>query len=284
MKRGYAESRLGQIHFAAAGASDNPPLVLLPQGGRTWRMFASLAVQLADTYRLYALDYPGSGLSDPLPEGATFEEIAAAFIDVLDSLGIDRTSVYGLHTGNKIAAAMAAGFPTRVTKVVLAGQSHSLVPTNERRAATVGRTRRKLLDATDAREQALVHWADLFSVVSALWWREDLMRHIAEAGARRNTITRATDELLASESVPTLYRANFKYDLQRDLARITAPTLVLEIATPGEDHSIGRQGPGLLSMIPSAELVTLEASDYHGITLEDRAPEVAAILRGFLSR
>lgn len=280
MRRGYADSRTGQIHVVSAG-NEGPPLVLLPQGGRTSRMYTGLMTHLDRDYRLFALDYPGSGLSDPLPEGARFEDIAAAFIDAMDALGLDNAFLYGLHTGNKIGAAMAANWPDRFSKIVLAGQSHSLVPNQAQRLGSVGRKRRKLLEATDARESALVQWADLFSIVSTLWWREDLMRNIADPAARRDALTRATDELLASESIPILYTANFAYDLQRDLERITAPTLVVEIATPEEDRQFGRQGPTLLSIMRGAELVTLEEADFHGITLENRAAEVADILRGF---
>lgn len=280
MRRGYADTRLGQLHYATAG--HGRPLVLLPQGGRTWRMYEGFARALAADYRTIAIDFPGSGGSDPLPAGTTFEAIAGAVVDMLDGLAIETALVYGVHTGNKVAAALAANHPSRVAKVVLAGQTHSIVPHNDRRAQTVGRTRRKLLHEADAREQALVHWADVFNVVSTAWWREGLMRDIGNPALRAQAMLKAVDEIGSADSMQNLYRANFAFDLHGAYARITVPTLVLEIATPSEDRLIGRQGPAILEIIKDAQLATIEEADYHGITLEDHADEVARILRGFL--
>ncbi len=280
MRRGYADTRLGQLHYATAGAG--PVLVLLPQGGRTWRMFADLAQALAGELRTIAVDYPGSGGSDPLGADATFEDIAGAVVDLLDSLHIEQAFVYGIHTGNKIAAAIASGWPARVRKVILAGQTHSIVPDNTRRAQTVGKTRRKLLHEADARERALVHWADVFNVVTGAWWREDVVRDIANPAVRELASRKARDEIDTAESMPALYRANYAFDLEGAYMRIATPALVLEIATPLEDRTIGRQGEAVLALVRGAKLETLETEDYHGITLEDRAEDLAAILRRHL--
>lgn len=245
-------------------------------------MYGALATALSSDYAVYAIDYPGTGGSDPLPAGTTFEAIAAACIDVLDDLDLQAASVYGLYTGNKIAAAMAAGWPARIKKVVLAGQSHSLVPNNAKRSETVGRSRRTLLNATDDREAALIQWADVFSRVSDVWWAEDMMKHLVDRSARREAIDVAVDAMLSAESMTDLYSANFAYDLQQDLERIIIPTLILEIATPSEDRLIGRQGPLLRSLVRGSNLVTLEEADGHGNTLQHRALEVAAIVRTFL--
>ena len=281
MKRGYADTRLGQIHYATAGDVGGKPLVLLPKTARTWRMFAGLAAQLSAEYRIFALDYPGTGSSDPLPPGTTFETVAAACIDFLDEVGVPATCVYGLLTGNKIAAAMAAEWPARVRKVVLAGQSHSLVPDMKTRTGTVGKTRRQPA-TVDAREVALIRWAETFNKITAMWWSTNATLTVADEGSRRHTIDRVVEELLTAESIPELYRANHTYDLQRDLERITVPTLILEIATPSEDRLIGRQGALLQSLVRGSRLITLEEPDFHGITLEDRVEDLAAILRGFL--
>jgi pimeloyl-ACP methyl ester carboxylesterase len=280
MRRSYADTRLGQLHFATAGTG--APLVLLPQGGRSWPMFAELARELAGEYRTLAIDLPGSGASDPLPPGTTFEDIAGAIVDLLDGLGLPRAFVYGVHTGNKIAAALAGGWPDRVAKVVLAGQSHSIVPGNDRRAQTVGKTRRKLLEGADARETALVQWADIYNVISSEWWREALVRDPADRALRARAMLKAGDEIAAADGMLDLYRANFAFDLEGAYRRIRVPTLVLEIATPGEDRLIGRQGPAVVALIPGATLETIENEDFHGITLEYRSADLARILRRFL--
>jgi hypothetical protein len=168
-----------------------------------------------------------------------------------------------------------------VTGVVLAGQSHSLVPDNVRRGQTVGRTRNKLLREADAREQALVHWADVYSVISDAWWQESLMRDIANPDLRTGAMRKAVDEIESADSMPYLYRANFAFDLAGAYARIAVPALVVEIATPGEDHSIGRQGAAVQAVLRGAALETIGEMDFHGITLEKNTAQLAPILRRF---
>jgi pimeloyl-ACP methyl ester carboxylesterase len=87
----------------------------------------------------------------------------------------------------------------------------------------------------------------------------------------------AVDEIEA-EGTAGLYAANFAYDLGRDFARITVPTLILEIATPGEDRTIGRQGPEVQRLILGATLRTIIEPFGHTLTLENRARDLADIL------
>ena len=281
MHKAYASTHMGQIHYASIG--QGPPLIMLCQSSRSSAMFTNLATDLADDFSCFAIDYPGSGASDPLPEDATLEDIALCMVDFLDDNGIDKTHVYGIHTGNKIGAALAAYSPQRIHKAVLAGQSHSLVADNERRLHTVGKTRRKLLSATDERESTLVHWADIFNEINKYWWDEHLVRNLTNTHLRNWTQQRVADEILSANSMPDLYRANYAFDLKTAFSRITVPTLIVEIQTPSEDHYIGRQGPTLLELIPGSKLHTIDEKDFFGITLEHRHQDVAVILRQFLN-
>ncbi|MGE3703077.1 MAG: alpha/beta fold hydrolase [Hyphomicrobiaceae bacterium] len=283
MRRSYLDTRLGQVHCASTGSPAAQPVVLLPQAGRSWTMHSALMAELSDTYRVHAIDFPGSGGSDVLPSSATIEDIAGAVVDVMDGLSIDRAFLYGLHAGNKVGAALAAAYPVRVRKFVFAGQSHSIVASNEKRLGTTAKMRLKLLAPADERETALVQWADLFSFISSHWWQEALMRGIADPVSRATVVRKVVDELQASGCIADFYRANRAYDLERDLANITVPTLVLEIATPHETQRVGLQGPSLQQIIAGSELVTLEEADFHGITLEDKPEVLAAILRKFFA-
>jgi len=281
MHKAYASTRMGQIHYTSIG--QGPALIMLCQSARSSAMFTNLATELANDFSCYAIDYPGSGASDPLPEDATFEDIALCMVDFLDDKGIDKTHVYGIHTGNKIGAALAAYSPKRIHKAVLAGQSHSLVADNERRLYTVGKARQKLLNATDERESTLLHWVDIFNEINKFWWDEHLVRNLTDTHLRNWAQQRVADEILSANSMPALYRANFAFDLNAAFSRISVPTLIIEIQTPSEDHHIGRQGPTLLRLIPDSKLQTIEEKDFHGITLEHRHQDVATILRQFLN-
>ena len=58
-------------------------------------------------------------------------------VEVLDGLQIERAHLIGFHTGNKIAAAMAAHYPDRVAKTVLIGMTHSLVVSRRARNVAI---------------------------------------------------------------------------------------------------------------------------------------------------
>ena len=277
--RRYIETSLGQVHTVRCGAG--PSLLLLSASGRSSRMFAGLMTLLAPEFDVCAIDTPGFGQSDPLPPGTTIEALAACVVEALDGLGIARTHVYGLHTGNKIATALVGRWPERVDRLVLAGQSHSLIPDRELRNATILEIVHEYFDAPAAGPgMALVEWSAAFARLGAIWWDS----HLVASGGAPDQLAQA--ERLALDSLQSggtaeLYRANFAYDVGRGFTGITAPTLVLEIATPAEDRTIGRQGPAVQRLIEGAELQTIHEPAGHTLTLENRAPDLAAILRGW---
>ena len=53
-RKGYADTRLGQLHYVAAG--DGPPLVLLPGAGQSHAIFRRLMAALAPFHRIIAID------------------------------------------------------------------------------------------------------------------------------------------------------------------------------------------------------------------------------------
>ena len=74
-----------------------------------------LLEQLSDTFTMIALDTPGYGGSDPLlePEQPEIPDYAAAVIETVDALGLERFGVYGTHTGALLALEVARMRPDR---------------------------------------------------------------------------------------------------------------------------------------------------------------------------
>jgi pimeloyl-ACP methyl ester carboxylesterase len=280
--RSYVDSGLGQLHCIEAG--DGPVLLLLPQAGRSSRMYVDLIGELAADFRAISIDVPGSGRSAPLPpREVAMAEIGDAIAAGLGDLGVGAADLFGLHGGNKVGAALAAGHPQRVRRFVFAGMSHSIVPDKATRDAMFLQTPAvtDVLDASEAGDP-LPAWAGQLRDLVAVWLAEATSAELADPERRRRTVELAIDGLEAFQDRPAFYRAAFAYDLRADLARIAAPTLILEIATPREDREVGRQGEALLATIPNSTLLTLEHEDVYAVTLEDRVPEVAQILRDFL--
>lgn len=121
MQRALCSTRMGQVHCVVDGADAGTPLLLLHQTPRSVDEFADVMPLLARERRVVAMDTPGYGCSDRVPGQPGVADYAAAAIDVLDGLGIERVIVVGHHTGAIIAVEMAAAYPHRVERVVLSG-------------------------------------------------------------------------------------------------------------------------------------------------------------------
>jgi pimeloyl-ACP methyl ester carboxylesterase len=111
MKRGYADTPEGQIHFYSHGRG--AALLMLHETPRAAWSFAPLMHRLGGGFRCLAPDTLGFGMSDPLPPKATMEDLARSMTHFLDAQRIEHAHVLGFHTVNKIAAALAAHFPDR---------------------------------------------------------------------------------------------------------------------------------------------------------------------------
>lgn len=276
MRFGYADTAMGQVHYRRAGAGE--PLLLLGPSGRSSSIFEALLPLLAPHFDAIAIDTPGFGQSCVLPAGATIEALAGCAADVLDALGIGRCHLYGLHTGNKIATAFAGRSPDRVDRLVVAGQSHSLIPDRTLRNETILAIVRGYFEQpVPAPFTELADWAAIFARLGAVWWDRSLLASGADEAARRIARNAALDELLSSGTAE-LYRANFAYDLGAGYADIRAPTTVLEIVTPEEDRTVGRQAAAVATLIQDAAIRVIVEPGGHTLTLENRAQDLAAII------
>ncbi len=127
----FADTPFGRMTYAQAGRG--PALLVLPGTGQNHALFARQIEALSRRFRAIGLDPPGSpgsaALPDPLSIGRLAESVAAA----MDAMDIAKAHVYGIHLGNKIGAALAAGWPDRVGDFIFSGQSHSIIAENARR-------------------------------------------------------------------------------------------------------------------------------------------------------
>ncbi len=284
MRRLYVDGADGQLHVTVAGTG--PALLLVGSAGRSARVFNGLIQLLARDFTVVAPDLPGSGNSDPPKPGFTMRDFARNLVEVLDGLGLERAHFYGFQTGNKVGAALAVGWPGRVGRVVLAGQSHSLVPDkHERDGAILGNVAHYFDEAEmDARARQAQLWATGFKRVSDIWWDGGLYSDPAGWAGFERAREAVVDRVQALPHARATYEANFAYDLGTDIARITAPLMFVEVVTAAEDASLGRQGAKLLALQPRARLEMLHEPDgpSHAVTLARQYPALAALLRGFL--
>jgi pimeloyl-ACP methyl ester carboxylesterase len=177
-----------EILFAESSGEGQPLLLVHGLGGST-RWWARNVAALARTYRVHAIDLPGFGRS--LGQRFVLRNTAELLVRMMDQWTLARASIIGHSMGGLIAASLAAQFPTRVERLVLVD------------AAALPLDRLSLHQAWRI-AQRLPHLPlRLLALLGS-----DALR------AGPVTLKKALQELR-------------DMDIRRDLARITAPTLIL---------------------------------------------------------
>ena len=120
IRRAYADTPYGQLHYRHAGAGE--PLLLIHQTATSSYAYEPVMAHLAPSCRVIAVDTPGYGMSDyPVNREYTAADYARTFAAFLESLDIERASVFGHHTGASFACELAAAFPEKVDKLIVDG-------------------------------------------------------------------------------------------------------------------------------------------------------------------
>lgn len=284
MRRGYATLRSGaQVHYVEAG--HGAPLLLLHSAPRSARAYRFLLPVLAPHFRCIAPDLPGFGQSDPLPGAVTMEALADAMVDMLASLGIARAHVFGYHTGNKVAAALAAGHGANVQGVILCGQIHSIIPDKEARNAAIHHIVDKYFTrfpGSAGGEEHLRRWCADWSDVTGFGMPRALFaKPVVTAEDIAELRIRVLDHVQATAALAATYGANFEFDFAQAVRQSMAPTLVLELVMADEEH-YGRQLDALKALNPRVEGATVLNAGR--VALESHTDELARYITRFLAR
>ena len=124
VRRGYFESRYGQLHVHNAippggGFEEGTPLLCLHKSPLSGRMFERFLAIGGRDRSVYAPDLPGFGDSDPPGSRPAIVDHAAAVGDFLETMRFRQIDVLGYHTSSLIAAELAITRPKQVRRVVL---------------------------------------------------------------------------------------------------------------------------------------------------------------------
>jgi pimeloyl-ACP methyl ester carboxylesterase len=114
----FAESSGTRISYEVTG--EGPPVLLMQGLGYGRWGWDPVIEPLGERFQVLRYDNRGIGESDVPPGPYTARQLAEDGIAVLDSEGIERAHVVGTSLGGMAAQELAAAFPERVDRLVLA--------------------------------------------------------------------------------------------------------------------------------------------------------------------
>jgi pimeloyl-ACP methyl ester carboxylesterase len=279
----YRTAAVGGVNvfYREAGPKDAPVVLLLHGFPSSSRMFRDLIPRLADAYHLIAPDYPAFGHSavpDRSAFGYTFDHLAGVIDGLLGQLGIDKFAIYVMDFGAAVGFRLALRHPERLSAIIV--QNAPLYPWEPRGWwATLGRywadgsaahrhAARAYLDRDGLRGQYLSGVQDPSLIDPDNWV-------IDKALIDRPGVDEIMLDLLSDipNQVPVFTA------MQQFLRDRRPPTLV---ATGAGDEIFPEQAVRqILTDHPGAEYHALPTGHF---ALEDKAAEIAVLMRDFLAR
>jgi pimeloyl-ACP methyl ester carboxylesterase len=262
----FATGRGPRIYYELRGAEGAPKLVLIRGLGRGLDHWGEVVGELEQSFRLVLLDNRGIGRSEPSRVPFGVSHMAADVARVLDAARIDRAHVFGMSLGGMIAQRLAIEHRPRVDRLVLGcttpGGPEALRPRLGTFAELAQSRLTSVQDAIEAEARLLL--SDGFRRK-----RPDVVRRWVEIAEARPVSKRALLQQLA---------AAMRHRSDRDLHRITAPTLIVsadhdELIPPGNSRLLARR-------IRGAEIAWVNGARHDFAT--ERPRELAKMLSAFL--
>lgn len=238
---------MAQLAHEVIGPADGPPLLMGGSLGTTLRMWDRQR-PLADHLRLILFDHRGHGGSPTPPGPYEIADLGRDVLELMDGLGLERASFCGLSIGGMVGMWLGAAAPNRVERLILVCTSPHMPPASgwQERARTV-------LQAGSVEPVA--------DAVLERWLTPEFAARHPEVRAKLRAMLAGT----SPEGYAACCGAIERMDLRHDLARISAPTLVIsgsgDLATPPpRQELIAASIPGARHELidPGAHLVAVE--------------------------
>lgn len=108
-----------RMHYAEQGDPAGPAIILLHGYSDSWFSFSRVLPLIPRTYRVFALDLRGHGLTDKPATGYGMDEMARDVVAFMKAQGLGNVTVIGHSTGGFVAQQVAAASPERVARLGL---------------------------------------------------------------------------------------------------------------------------------------------------------------------
>ncbi|WP_432201100.1 alpha/beta fold hydrolase [Erythrobacter sp. W53] len=255
IRKGYADSVNGQVHFRSCGAGEASLMCLHPApfSGLT---FGTVLPMLAEGRTVIAPDYPAHGGSDPLEGIPTIVSYAQTMLDAFPG----KHDLMGFHTGCLVAAEMSLAAPERIGKLIM------LDPPGFERE-----TRAELLMENGAPP----HFDEDLAALSPFWERAVTRRAAYQSLEERLALF--AEMMRGGKRMNEAFHAGFSYPLEDRLPKVRHETAV--IATGGPLAEAAKRASELME-----NAAFIDRADIVGSALDANAQQTAsAILEVLIS-
>ena len=113
-----------QMYYEVSGAGD--PLVVLHGAYMNIPTMGEIIPQLAETHRVYALEFQGHGRTTDIDRPITYENLADDVAAFMDAVGLGEADVFGYSMGAGAGLQLAIRHPEKVDQLVLASVAYDL--------------------------------------------------------------------------------------------------------------------------------------------------------------
>jgi 3-oxoadipate enol-lactonase len=263
-------AKVGDINLYYEVHGEGEPLVLIMGYTQRGGHGAELRDRLAGKYRVIVPDNRGTGRSDKPEIPYTTKMMAGDIAGLLDVLGINTTNVLGYSMGGMIAQEFALNYPGRLTTLIL-GATHcggTQTVRNPEWTAFLFNPENAKLPVEDA-ARAMIPWI----------WKKEFVKNNPDAIERFVAVT--CEYPAPPHTFVSQVNVAMTHDTYDRLPDIKSPVLIIagmeDLMIPCENSKI------LASMIPNAELVTIENAG-HGLFISDPTNKVSKTVLDFLRR
>jgi len=255
-------------------SGEGPDLVQIGGAVSGHEGYATVTEAMSRHFRVLDYDHRGYGRSDRPRQHYGLDVWSDDLVALLDWLGIERTHVHGGSMGGFIAVHFATRFPERVAKLIIGGAAA--------RSDTIARYQFRVWQ-----DLARAYGIDSEELAAMLCTHAFSRRYLdgpdggaAALAAMREVTARNSSLHVFLEACEAMITA----DVTGDLARITAPTLVMvgaeDVLTPVDQGPAGTGARAMAEAIPGARFEVLDGG--HGYLVEQPEESIRIVLEFLL--
>jgi len=111
-----------QMYYEVSGQGD--PLIVLHGAYMNIESMGEIIPKLAETHRVYALEFQGHGRTTDIDRPITYPNLADDVAAFMNTVGLERADVFGYSMGAAAALQLAIRHPAKVNKLVVASAAY----------------------------------------------------------------------------------------------------------------------------------------------------------------